>query len=222
MKLLISDDVFSIFPEMEIHGVIFHDIDLNSVPNISFDDITTIDNEKIENELIIWKDVYKRFPRDKKAKVSIDYLFKAIRNGKLKKISSLVDIYNYASLISYSPFGGECLHSMKDGELALTIANGEEIFQPLFSNDYEKPLSGEIIWRFGHNDVVCRSMNFKESDKFKITDSTNSVIFLSEKPFQNMQGEPESGINFLLSSLSNVSKSYLSFNLNSNNSYLYF
>lgn len=113
-----------------------------------------------------------------------------------------------------APFGAEDYHSFLNGDLSLALAGGTESFTALNSVSTENPLSGEIVWKLNQQEIVCRSMNYIESDKFKLSGSTNSVLFLSEQPVKGMCGKPEQALNYLQGILSGLSQSYQTGRLN--------
>lgn len=130
------------------------------------------------------------FPHPKKARVSIKFLIKSFLGKKVRNINPIVDLYNYASILSMCPIGGEDFDKLSSSELNLTTSNGNEGFTPLNSSEIEKPLCGEIIWNSDSNVVVCRSINFIESDKYKITGNTKKILFRIEKPKRDLLGDP--------------------------------
>ncbi|WP_199181053.1 B3/B4 domain-containing protein [Chromobacterium alticapitis] len=128
-----------------------------------------------------WKDWYRALPGDKKARCSLEYLVKAARKDKLRSILPLVDLYNQASLLSLAPFGGEDVDKL-GGALRLDLARGEETFLPLGRTETERPQSGEAAWLNGEGEVVCRCLNWLESDHFKLTEASRNIVFVSERP----------------------------------------
>lgn len=86
---------------------------------------------------------------------------------KLRSILPLVDLYNQASLLSLSPFGGEDIAKL-GGVLQLDLAAGDEPFLPLGRDQAETPQPGEAVWLNGERRVVCRCLNWLESDLFKL------------------------------------------------------
>lgn len=173
MKISIDKSTFTVFPEMVIHGLVVTNIDISKIPQIKFEEISPIEEVIANDTAQKWKQIYKMFPTDKRARCSIQYLTDVFSKNKLRNISPLVDLYNFASLVSLSPFGGEDISSL-NGALKLTIADGTENFVPLGKNTTESPKQGELIWIDGCNQVVCRSLNWLESDLHKITENSQN------------------------------------------------
>lgn len=144
---------------MQVCYGIFKAVDIASIPDIDFTTLGDLDADLFQREISCWKQIYNRFPHNKKARVSIDYLYKSYLKGKIRNISKLVDLYNYLSLMTCAPFGAEDYHSFLNGDLSLALAGGTESFTALNSVSTENPLSGEIVWKLNQQEIVCRSMN---------------------------------------------------------------
>lgn len=197
---------------MVIHGLVVTNVDLLKIPQIKFEEVKPIDEEITNDTVQKWKQIYKMFPNDKKARCSIQYITDAFSKNKLRNISPLVDLYNCASLVSLSPFGGEDVSSLND-ELKLTIADGTENFTPLGKNTTELPKQGELIWVDGCNQVVCRSLNWLESDLHKITEHSQNLVFISEQPIVDLPS-PSYGLDILAENLDFISHKIVKFELN--------
>jgi DNA/RNA-binding domain of Phe-tRNA-synthetase-like protein len=125
-----------------------------------------------------WREIYKSFG-EKKARSSIESLIRRVSGGKgLYRINPLVDLYNLASLKFELPCGGEDTNKMP-APLELTIADGTEEFLQLGATETEHPIKGEIIYKSGPI-VVCRNINYRESDLTKLTESTTNAIIVFE------------------------------------------
>lgn len=216
MEVSISDGVIKIFPDIEVYGLIVKNIDQSLVSTLDFSCVHQLNSELFKNEIDKWNSVYNRFNKPKKARVSIKYLFESFSKGKLKNIHRIVDVYNYASLISACPIGGEDLYKIGSGTLELSIASGNESFTPFDSGKIETPLPGEVIWSINTQSVVCRSMNFIESNDYKISDETNAIIFIIEKPLPTMNGNPFEAFSFIKRMLCNTETNQIEFTLTAN------
>jgi DNA/RNA-binding domain of Phe-tRNA-synthetase-like protein len=211
MKIYISESVFSIFPEIKIKGIIIKNLNISYKNSINFESFLSKEFQDSERLIKEWKTIYKKFPSDKKARCSIEYLMNSANKGKLKNINSIVDLYNFASLLSLSPFGGENVLSLNN-ELSLTTALGNEPFISLGKSEIQKPLIGELIWKDGLNRVVCRSLNWIESEIHKITDESRQLIFISEQPNSEVNDSTK-GIEFIEKEFSKYSESIMKFEL---------
>ncbi len=202
-EVCISDAVLQRLPEFRVFGVCCFAINQSQI-SLS-DRISRIEQKEeiAESDLRIikaWKDFHKNNGSPKKARASIEYIIKAFSSGKLRRINPIVDLYNYASMFARAPVGAEDIEKL-GGKLVLSVASGEEKFIPLMSSSIENPASKELIWLSGNNDVVCRSINWIESDITKITEATTSVIFISEQPINDFLGS-ELAISIIFDELS--------------------
>jgi DNA/RNA-binding domain of Phe-tRNA-synthetase-like protein len=180
----IHDAIFSKIPTLAVYGLAVYDSNLQNATNFDFfNEINslTINQDRSENIITLWKGFHKNYGSYKKARSSVEYLCKAKDNNKLRKIEPLVDIYNFVSLKNLCPLGGEDMDTIGN-ELILKLADGDEPFIPLMSTEIENPIKDEFVWANGNAAIVCRSMNWVESDKFKITKQSKNVVFLTEQP----------------------------------------
>ncbi len=198
MKVSLTPSLLAALPGMSVHGMVARAIDLDAVAGLSCE--LPVPGETEGDALIArWKQLYKSLPCDKRARSSIEYLIKAARKQKLRPILPLVDLYNAASLRCFSPFGGENLHTMQ-GSLQLDCAQGNEVFVPLGKELEELALPGEVIWVDGARRVVCRAMNWLESDLHKLNGEVRDVIFVSERPDADYPS-PQDGFDYLEAAL---------------------
>nr|WP_176426192.1 phenylalanine--tRNA ligase beta subunit-related protein [Chromobacterium sp. ASV5] len=178
MKVELSEAVLARWPRLQVEGLIARDIEAAALPSAA---PSWVDDGADWDALLgQWKAFYRAWPGDKQARCSLAYLAKAAQAGKLRSILPLVDLYNQASLLSRSPFGGEDIAKL-GGELRLDLARGDEPFLPLGKTATEFPQPGEAAWLSG-GETVCRCLNWLESDRFKLDEGSRSVLFVSERP----------------------------------------
>jgi DNA/RNA-binding domain of Phe-tRNA-synthetase-like protein len=197
MKLSLSDALLASFPELSVHGLLARDCPVAALADFSLAAaLPELDPLAAQAAVEGWQAVYRQFPADRRARSSIAYLTSAAAYGKLHPISPLVDLYNVASLLSLAPFGGEDVDTL-GGALQLTLARGDESFVPLGRDAAECPLAGEVVWLDAAGRVVCRAMNWLESDRHKLTDATRHAVFISERAHLGLPS-PQPGIDYLL------------------------
>jgi DNA/RNA-binding domain of Phe-tRNA-synthetase-like protein len=187
MKFIVDKAVFEQIPNLKIGALVCTGLD--NTQSISFasefasakDAVREkfMDVELAEYPVIRkWRDIYKSFG-EKKARSSVEALIRRTVNGNdIPSINPLVDLYNLASLKFELPCGGENLDIIK-GNIELTLANGSESFLPLGESEIEKPNVGEIIYKF-QDTVICRNLNYRESDITKLTSKTKNAIIVFE------------------------------------------
>ncbi|NCO97387.1 MAG: hypothetical protein GW780_02720 [Candidatus Aenigmarchaeota archaeon] len=157
MKFSVSKGVLEKFPELNIGIVIAKKInnegeseevmkfirEKENEIRKNFNSETLSQNQRIE----IWREVYSSFgAKPKKYKCSVENLYRMILDGmRLKHINKVVDIYNYISIKYVVPVGGDDIDKV-DGDIELKLANGNEIFRELNSEELKNPKLGEVVY----------------------------------------------------------------------------
>ena len=166
MKLKIYKQIFEKFPGLHVGVVIAKHID-NTTKNEeilellkqqqkmikqNFQKETLSENPKID----AWRKAYSSFgAKPKKYKCSVENLYRMILDDiDLKHINKLVDIYNYISIKHLVPVGGDDLDKV-EGNITLTFAKGDEVFNRLNSEESAFPHQGEVIYK-DDKEVLCR------------------------------------------------------------------
>ncbi len=135
-----------------------------------------------------WRSAYAAFGmKPNKYRSSIESLLRSARNGNVRSINPLVDLYNSVSLKYFLPCGGEDLDSVR-GDIRLMRAEGGEHFVPLGSEEEQPPQPGEVIYRDDVG-VLCRSWNWREAERTKLTEGTKRA-FLCIEALPEMGSEP--------------------------------
>ncbi len=128
---------------------------------------------------MIWREAFTKFKTKKGARSSIEALLKRVEQGKeLPSINPLVDLYNVISLTYALPCGAEDLAKI-EGNILLTKAKGNEHFVILGSSELDSPHPEEIIYKdeFG---AICRSLNWRESARTFIEETTHDAFLCME------------------------------------------
>jgi lysyl-tRNA synthetase class 2 len=130
---------------------------------------------KSHPRIVPWRQAYADFGTNpNKFYCSIESLARRARRGdQLPYINTLVALFNYFSLKYMVPSGGDDLDSV-DGDLRLTVANGDELFTPLGGNIVENPLPGEVVY-VDNSKVLCRRWNWRQGEQTKISPTTTRV-----------------------------------------------
>ncbi|MBF4693537.1 B3/B4 domain-containing protein [Fusibacter ferrireducens] len=188
-KLIVDDAIFKLFPETKIGVIVVRHLTnkMDSRVTTSFlsETASSIQNKYSGktlaeiDEIKRWREAYKKFNANKKYRSSIESLYARTLKGKpLPTINPLVDFYNAISLKYAMPCGGEDLHRIK-GNIRLTFANGDEPFYEIGSDTMQYPVQHEIIYKDDAG-CICRNWNWREADRTKITEQTNSAILVIE------------------------------------------
>lgn len=204
MKFLIAADVFDKYPQLNVGVITASNLQLKGKADISElkQTIEAVKDEYTEGKITdiphirSWRQAYRNFGDDPdQHPPSIQSLLSACLDGKLKSVNPLVDIYNTVSLQQLMPIGGEDLAQV-EGSIILSLAQGSEEFTPLHTKQTETADAGEVIYH-DQEKVLVRRFNWKESEKSKLTDSTEEAILVVEALPPFGQEEVERAINQL-------------------------
>jgi lysyl-tRNA synthetase class 2 len=188
MKIVVSDEVFKMFPGYVRHVLIARNAD-NAGENAELLALLREEESRIRKDysfgdfknhprIVSWRAAFEKFGMNpNQCPPSIANLIKRVRGGKeLPYINSLVAIFNIMSMRHVIPAGGDDLDKVT-GDIALKQADGSETYVPLGSREVaEHPKPGEIILcDTGDGDVFCRAWCWKNGDRSKIESNTKSV-----------------------------------------------
>ena len=125
----------------------------------------------------------RRFPASPQA-----LLESYLRNGALRPISPIVDLYNQWSLNSGLSIGAHDLQRLQL-PVSLTLARGGELFQPLGSERNEALPAGEYAYLDGAGQVLCR-MEYRQCAATALQPESSAVLFI-------VQGHPQTDPDYL-------------------------
>ncbi|MFD9905870.1 B3/4 domain-containing protein [Streptomyces sp. NPDC059063] len=129
-----------------------------------------------------WRAAYTAFgAKPSRTRNSAEALAKrALADGGLPRINTLVDVYNAISVAHLIPVGGEDLDRIKGG-MRLVRATGDEDFVTMAGGEpvVEHPDAGEVVWRDDEG-VTCRRWNWRQGPRTRLTEATVNGVFLLE------------------------------------------
>ncbi|MFJ8794649.1 B3/4 domain-containing protein [Streptomyces sp. NPDC102462] len=129
-----------------------------------------------------WREVYTAFgAKPSRTRNSAEALARrALSESGLPRINLLVDLYNAVSVAHLIPVGGEDAERI-EGAMRLVRATGEEDFVTVAGGEevVEHPDAGEVVWRDDAG-VTCRRWNWRQGPRTRLTERTDSGVFLLE------------------------------------------
>ncbi|MEV0321357.1 B3/4 domain-containing protein [Streptomyces sp. NPDC050658] len=129
-----------------------------------------------------WRAAYTAFgAKPSRTRNSAEALAKrALADGGLPRINTLVDVYNAISVARLIPVGGEDLDHVKGG-MRLLRASGAEDFVTMAAGEQsvEHPDAGEVVW-CDDAGVTCRRWNWRQGPRTRLTEESVNAIFLLE------------------------------------------
>jgi DNA/RNA-binding domain of Phe-tRNA-synthetase-like protein len=136
-----------------------------------------------EEHLEAWRDAYRAFgAKPKKTPCSAEALRKrAVKDGAMRPLNAVVDLYNAVSLRYSIPVGGEDATTYV-GQPRLCLAMGNEPFHTMAEGQpvIEEPETGEVIWRDDLG-VTCRRWNWRQGPRTQITEACQDMWFVLER-----------------------------------------
>lgn len=136
-----------------------------------------------EAHLDAWRDAYRAFgAKPKKTPCSAEALRKrAVKDGAMRPLNAVVDLYNAVSLRFAIPVGGEDATTY-GGQPRLCLARGDEPFHTTAEGQrvIEAPEAGEVIWRDDVG-VTCRRWNWRQGSRTHITEESEDMWFVLER-----------------------------------------
>lgn len=136
-----------------------------------------------ETHLDAWREAYRAFgAKPKKTPCSAEAIRKrAVKDGAMRPLNAVVDLYNAVSLRFAVPVGGEDAASYA-GQPRLCLAKGGEPFHTMAEGQpvIENPESGEVVWRDDLG-VTCRRWNWRQGPRTQITEASQDMWFVLER-----------------------------------------
>jgi DNA/RNA-binding domain of Phe-tRNA-synthetase-like protein len=116
-----------------------------------------------------------RYPSSAEALIT-----RVLKGQPLPRVNVLVDLYNAVSVRHVVPLGGEDADRL-EGALPLTVATGEEEFDPRGDgSEAEHAAAGEIAWRDDRG-VTCRRWNWRQGRRTQLTEQTTNAFFVFDR-----------------------------------------
>ena len=189
-QFFIHEAIFNLFPE-SVYGVIIAENVNNACSNneIFTDLLRKAETESlkhIELEPFIlnpvvaeWREVFSKFKTKKGARASIEAMLKRISKGEhIGSINPLVDIYNSVALKYGLSVGATDIDTFK-GSLRIAIADGNETFSVIGSEENDPPFPGEIIYKDDAG-AVTRCFSWRDAQRTRTTENTRNAFLMTE------------------------------------------
>lgn len=153
-----------------------------------------------------WRDAYKKLPKRKGARASVEALLKRASKGHhFAPINPLVDVYNSISMTYGVPVGIEDADHIA-GDMHLGKAKGGEAFVSVGGNgenESDPAREGEIMY-YDDEGAVCRSLNWRDGTRTQVNDDTKNAVIVIE----SVNAEQAARAKEAMSKLSELIKKY--------------
>lgn len=194
MKFKVDKAVFEKFPDLYFFIPVIHGFNNNigdlevktRIANMLFDGMGDLKSRfDTRDELMgdgntqAFLELFKNFGANNRTFPShVAMAMRVVEGENIPSINPVVDTYNSLSLKYFTPFGGEDLGEVY-GDLALKLAEGNEMYIGIGSENNKPPKKGELIW-IDDLDVTCRALNWRQCNRTKITRDSKVGYFIMD------------------------------------------
>lgn len=135
-------------------------------------------NVKEDSRILPYREAFRTLQiNPNKFMCSIESLAKrAQKKGTLPHINAAVDLGNAVSLENCIPIGAHNIDAFNDSEIEIRFAMEGDTFQPMGTEEIEKPDDGELVYVSG-NTVKTRRWTWRQSEDGKITEETQNILY---------------------------------------------
>ena len=186
----VHDVIFEYFPD-SVYGVVLtnnmnnkcagNEIYEQLLRKAETESLKHIPLEPLSNNPVVdeWREAYSKFKTKKGARASIEAMLKRVSKGdRIGSINPLVDIYNAVSLKYGVSIGAEDIDKFQ-GDLNLTLAEGNEAFSLIGSEENDPPFPKEIVYK-DDGGTVCRCFNWRDAQRTMITENSRKAFVIIE------------------------------------------
>lgn len=191
MRFEYHPEIAKVFPEARA-GVLFgRGVDAQGSPE-ELQKLFFAEQEKVLAEigdtplselesLAAWRSAFRRFDvNPTKYRSAVEALLRRLtKKGDIPSVNTLVDIGNLVSIRYRLPVA--ILDTARlDGQVCVQFSNGDEEFIPLFSDQAEHPVKGEVIFRDSSGVVAARRWCWRQSDESAARNGTKDFMVITE------------------------------------------
>jgi len=198
MKLIISNDIRSKYPDLRVGIVIAENVftseykdGLKEYSSKTFKEFAHkfSSSKKLSEDknIVAWQNIYRSFgvnPK-KRCPTAEALLSRVIKTGYVPCINPAVDSYLIAETLHNLPIGGYDISKI-DGDIILRFSPGDESFLGIGSQDVEYTTPGEVIYS-DYSRILTRRWNYRDCEYSKIDKTTTSLALFVEGPTSEIQ-----------------------------------
>lgn len=185
-KFKITQDIFDLFPEYKVGGLVLTDIKKRKNPENSIENIArNLVNELLKRRnyfptspsFINWQKIFKTLNLDEQDCVAshIALTKRILKSAQLMRINDLVDLYNIVSLFYSIPLGGHSISGIN--EITVGKTRGGELFKTMNSDEEVKIEAGEFAYLdIPNNHVLTRNFVWRQGDYSKVMEGTTDLF----------------------------------------------
>jgi DNA/RNA-binding domain of Phe-tRNA-synthetase-like protein len=207
-----NQEVFDMFPEASVHGIVFEgvgDFDpavvapwkqkaIESVASSGFTIDSILDAPVVKE----WRNAFQRFGvKPSKFRSAIEQLYRrALRDEIIETSLPLVNLYCYVSLIEMVPMGAYDLEKV-EGDIAIRLSKENEPFLGIGDTTPMMSTPGAVVYS-DHSGIICWAWNHRDAARVSLTAETDRAIFFADCAGHESESRARSAMGLLAEALS--------------------
>lgn len=154
--------------------------------------------------LAAWRKVFRGFGvNPTKYRSAVEALLRRLtKKGSIPSINSLVDIANLVSIRYRLPVAFFDRQHIQ-GPITVKFSDSTERFTPLFQDEVEQPIEGEVIFADEVDTVIARRWCWRQSDGSATREDTSAALITIEAQHESGHVAVESALQDVLGLLEN-------------------
>ena len=207
-----DQELFEMFPEASVHGVVFEGVAefdpavgtlwkqkaIDSVSSSGFTSESILDSPVVKE----WRSAFQKFGvKPGKYRSAIEQLFRrALKQEIIETSLPLVNLYCYVSLAEMVPMGAYDLEKV-EGDIVIRFSEAGETFlgigdkTPLIANP------GVVVYS-DDGGILCWAWNYRDAARTCLTPQTDRAIFFADSATHESEPRADSAITLLADAIS--------------------
>jgi len=207
-----EQEVFDLFPEASVHGIVFDgiaDFDPATVAPWKQKAIESVASSGFTSETVLeapavkeWRNAFQRFGvKPSKYRSAIEQLYRrALKQEMIETSLPLVNLYCYVSLIEMVPMGAYDLETV-EGDIVIRLSKANETFVGIGDDNPLISKPGMVVYS-DDGGIICWAWNHRDAARTALSQKTNKAIFFADCASQESASRAHSAISLLADALS--------------------
>ncbi len=201
MQFLVSEEIFSLFPEACIGVVVAREVDntrnVKEIADLLKDSSKRIyqkfkdaSDYRSYSNIAVWRNAFKKCGiNPNRHPSSIEALVKRVsRKPDFPSINPVVDLVNALALKHVLPMGAHDMDKLK-GNLQVRFSRKGDVFTPFGKKTHEEVEEGEIVYA-DDEEIRTRRWIWRQGEKAKITSESRNIFF----PIDGFHGTTDNNV----------------------------
>jgi len=207
-----DQEVFEMFPEASVHGIVFDGLAafdpaavaswkqraIDSVASSGFTSETVLDAPAVKE----WRNAFQRFGvKPSKYRSSIEQLYRrALKQEIIETSLPLVNLYCYCSLIEMVPMGAYDVEKV-EGDIVIRLSKENETFLGIGDTTPLIAHPGVVVYS-DDGGIICWAWNHRDAARVSLSPETNRAIFFADSSSHESESRAAGAIALLADAVS--------------------